>query len=101
MLYQLLVREHYTDAVCTIHEANNKKKVRELAAKVADIRDEMADPSFSMMNRHLETLIRYKTRKGDNKLPTKKAEMLQRWSETRDQGTTIAPRQPIQFWRGI
>ena len=26
MLYQLLVREHYTDAVCNIHEANNKKK---------------------------------------------------------------------------
>ena len=26
MLYQLLVREHYTDAVCSIHEANNKKK---------------------------------------------------------------------------
>ena len=62
-------------------EANNKRKVRELAAKVADIRDEMADPSFSMLNRHLETLIRYKTQKGDKKLPTKKAEMEQRWNE--------------------
>ena len=62
-------------------EANNKKKVRELAAKVGDIRDEMADPSFNMLNRHLETLIRYKTRKGDKKLPTKKAEMQQRWNE--------------------
>ena len=55
--------------------------MRELAAKVADIRDEMADPSFSMLNRHLETLIRYKTQKGDKKLPTKKAEMEQRWNE--------------------
>ena len=62
-------------------EANNKRKVRELAAKVADIRDEMADPSFSMLSRHLATLIRYKTQKGDKKLPTKKAEMEQRWNE--------------------
>ena len=66
-------------------EANNKKKVRELVAKVGDIRDEMADPSFNMLNRHLETLIRYKTRKGDKKLPTKKADMWQRWNKIKGQ----------------
>ena len=59
-------------------EANNKKKVKELVAKVVDIWDKVAEPSFVMLSRHVETLIRYKTRKGDMKLPPKKkADMLQ------------------------
>ena len=63
-------------------KANNKKNVRELAAKVDDIRDEMASPPFVMLNKHLETLIRYKTRKGDKKLPSKKkTDILQRWNK--------------------
>ena len=69
-------------AKAKVTEANNKKKVRELVAKVDDIRQEMMSTLFVMLNRHIEKLIRYKTLKVDNKLPSKKnADMLQQWKK--------------------
>ena len=44
------------------------------------IKDEMEEPSFKLGVKHLEKLVRWKTRKGDEKLPSKgKADLQQRW----------------------
>ena len=59
---------------------NAKKKLRELVWEVEKIKDEMEEPSFRMGVKHLEKLVRWKTRKGDEKLPSKKrADLQQRW----------------------
>ena len=73
---------------------NAKKKLRELAAEVEKIKDEMEEPSFRMGVKHLEKLVRWKTRKDDEKLPSKKkggppAEM------GRNQRAGVAPHQPV------
>ena len=58
---------------------NAKKKLRELAAEVDKIKDEMEEPSFRLGVKHLENLVRWKTRKDDEKLPSKrKADLQQR-----------------------
>ena len=49
-----------------------KNKLRELAAEVDKIKDEMEEPSFRLGVKHLEKLVRWKTQKGDEKLPSKK-----------------------------
>ena len=51
---------------------NTKKKLRELAAEVDEIKDEMEEPSFRLGVKHLEKLVRWKTRKDNEKLPSKK-----------------------------
>ena len=59
---------------------NAKKKLWKLAAEVDKIKDEMEEPSFRLGVKHLEKLVRWKTRKDDEKLPSKKkADLQQRW----------------------
>ena len=66
-------------------ENNKKNKMRKLAAAVADIRyKQEVEPSFTLLNHHLETLIRWKRQKGDRPLESKRKEhLLQRWEETK------------------
>ena len=42
----------------------------------------MEEPSFRLGVKHLKKLVRWKTRKGNEKLPSKKrADLLQRWND--------------------
>ena len=62
-----------------------KKQLRLLAAEVVKIREEMEEPQFKLLKRHLEKLVRWKSRKGDEKLPSKKKEGLQKsWNKIKD-----------------
>ena len=76
---------------------NKKKKMRKLADDVAKIRYEQEiNESFTLLNQHLETLIRWKRQKGNRPLESKRKEhLLQRWEETN--GETVSPRQPLQL----
>ena len=60
-------------------EGNKKAKLRKLKAEVTKIRDQMEDPTFNLSNNHLKVLVRWKARKGDGKMPTKKDELRKRW----------------------
>ena len=64
---------------------NKKKKMRKLADDVAGIRyKQEMEPSFTLLNHHLDTLIRWKRQKGDKPLESKRKEhLLQRWNETK------------------
>ena len=44
------------------------------------IKEEMEEPLFRLEGKHLEKLVRWKTRKDDEKLPSKKkSDLQQRW----------------------
>ena len=59
-----------------------KKKLRELAEEVEEIKWDMEqDPSFPLEVKELEKLVRWKTRKGDGKLPKLKTDLERRWEE--------------------
>ena len=59
--------------------------MRKLADDVAGIRyKQEMEPSFTLLNHHLDTLIRWKRQKGDKPLESKRKEhLLQRWNETK------------------
>ena len=53
-----------------------KKKLRELAEKVEEIKwDTEKDPSFPLGVKELEKLVRWKMQKGNEKLPKLKADL--------------------------
>ena len=60
-------------------EGNKKAKLRKLKAEVTKIRNQMEDPTFTLLNDHLKVLVRWKARKDDGKMPTKKDELRKRW----------------------
>ena len=64
---------------------NKKKKMRKLVDDVAGIRyKQEMEPSFTLLNHHLDTLIRWKRQEGDKPLESKRKEhLLQRWNETK------------------
>ena len=71
---------------------NVKKKLRELAAEVDKIKDEMEEPSFRLGVKHLEKLVRWKTRKGARScLPKGKPPA----EAGRHQRAGVAPHQPV------
>ena len=66
---------------------NKQSKLRELQRKVRDIRSEMVEKTKTMkelMNKQLQSLIMWKKKKEDKKMPTNKKDLLQRWSKIKD-----------------
>ena len=59
-----------------------KKKMCELAEEMEEIKWDMEqDPSFPLEVKELEKLVRWKTQKGDGKLPKLKTDLERRWEE--------------------
>ena len=70
----------------TASAARKKSALRKLCKEVANIRKEQRTQksSFRFTTTKLKALCRYKKKKGDKKMPTRKSELEARWKKTKD-----------------
>ena len=76
-MVEVIRRRRARDAKAKAIVDKAKKKLRELTAEVDKIKDKMGEPSFRLGVKHIEKLMRWKTRKGNEKLPSKRKADLQ------------------------